>query len=108
MAESNDTLVTQFKKQLKIDGSDDDAYLGDLIAQAQGLIMEAVDGTQPLSSYEQFPYFDRAVALLVGLWYFNRTAASEGNVNELPYGVEPIINTLRGKLWGGGAHASDP
>ncbi len=87
------------KSQLRIDGTQDDDFITELISEAQDFIIHGVDSTQSLDAYEQHPIFDRAVALLVGHWYFNRQESytqSRLLSLDIPFGVEDIVNSLRG------------
>lgn len=88
------------KSQLRVDGNSDDAYITELMAQAQEFIIGAVDSSIPLETYEQYTIFDRACEMLIATWYFYRMDVSETQLYKAPYGVEMMINQLRGKLWG--------
>lgn len=93
--------VDALKSQLRIDGTADDAFIQELLSESQDYIMSAVDSTQPLANFEAHPLFDRACALLVGHWYFNRQesyTASRMLPLSIPFGVEEIVNSLRGKM----------
>lgn len=98
--------VDELKSQLRIDGTQDDGFIQELLTESQDYVMSAVDSTKTATDYDQFPLFDRAVALLVGHWYFNRQESYTANRQlplSIPYGVEEIVNTLRGKMTGGTA-----
>lgn len=93
--------VDDLKNQLRIDGTQDDTYIQELLSEAQDYIIGAVDSSQPLANYEAHPIFDRAVALLVGHWYFNRQqtyTASRMLPLSIPYGVNEIIVQLTGAM----------
>lgn len=93
--------LTALKGQLRIDGAQDDAFITELIAEAQDYIMSGIDSSQPLENFEQYKTFDRAVALLVGHWYFNRSDSYTSTRImgiTIPYGIEEIVNQLRGKM----------
>jgi uncharacterized phage protein (predicted DNA packaging) len=91
--------IDKLKNELRIDGSDDDDYLTDLMSQAQNFIMNAVDSDAKLDDYEKLPIFDRAVALLVGNWYFNRSTSLQSKPYDNLYGVDAMIGQLRGLMW---------
>ncbi|GGL55881.1 head-tail connector protein [Sporolactobacillus putidus] len=91
--------VDTLKSQLRIDSTDDDAFISELLAEAQDYIIHSVDSTQDISVYETHLMFDRACALLVGHWYFNRQqsyTASRMLPLDIPFGVTEIISMLRG------------
>lgn len=92
--------IDSLKAQLKIDGTAEDAYLTDLISQAQDVTMSAVDSSIPLETFQQYSQFDRACSLLVCAWYFNRLAVSDTQYYESPLSYKMLIQQLRGKLWG--------
>lgn len=100
-------LAQSLKDQLKIDSDDDLTYLQQLTEQAEDVLIHAVDSTIALSVYYSHPMFVRAVSLLAGHWFFNRLAVAQVQMVELPYGVEMIINSLRGIMWGGDESGSD-
>lgn len=93
--------LTSLKQQLSIDGDENDTYLTDLINQAQEYIIAGVDSSQSLETYQQYKVFDRAVAMLVAEWFFNRMATSDLNLKEIPNGVKSIQAILQGKMLGG-------
>ncbi|MDD9149332.1 head-tail connector protein [Sporolactobacillus sp. CQH2019] len=87
------------KNQLRIDGTADDIFIQELLSEAQDYVMHSVDSSQTIDVYETHPMFDRACALLVGHWYFNRQqsyTASRMLPLNIPYGVDEIISELRG------------
>lgn len=91
--------IDALKSQLRIDGTQDDVFVQELLTEAQDYIIHAVDSSQTLDAYEQHPIFDRGCALLVGHWYFNRQqtyTASRMLPLNIPYGVDEIISELRG------------
>jgi uncharacterized phage protein (predicted DNA packaging) len=102
-----DSLVEQMKDDLRIDAESDAAYLGQLVEQAEDVIMHSVDSTIETAQYYERPMFVRAVSLLAGSWFFNRLAVTQVPMAVLPYGVEMIINSLRGMMWGGDDSGAD-
>jgi uncharacterized phage protein (predicted DNA packaging) len=95
-----DSLIEQMKDDLKLDSDSDAAYLAQLIEQAEDVIIHSVDSSIDKSVYYSHPMFVRAVSLLSGSWFFNRLAVTQVPMAQLPYGVEMIINSLRGIMWG--------
>ncbi|MDD9147351.1 head-tail connector protein [Sporolactobacillus sp. CQH2019] len=91
--------VDTLKSQLRIDGTADDTFIQELLTESQDYIIHSVDSSQTIDVYETHPMFDRACALLVGHWYFNRQqsyTASRMLPLDIPFGVTEIISQLRG------------
>ncbi|MGR3749586.1 head-tail connector protein [Paracoccus sp. (in: a-proteobacteria)] len=80
------------KEHLRIDGNDEDAYLISLIDAATDYVTAITkvpnDATAPKR-------YDHLCLLLIGHWYANREAVSEGNLQKIPYGVASLMHTLR-------------
>lgn len=100
-------LVEQMKNDLRIDAESDGVYLSQLVEQAEDVIIHSVDSSIGTSQYYEHPMFVRAVSLLAGSWFFNRLAVTQVPMAVLPYGVEMIINSLRGIMWGGDDSGTD-
>lgn len=88
--------LSELKNILRIDHDEDDNYLMMLQGVAQRYVTDAVDQKATTEALEQRQQFNFAVFLLVGHWYTNRLATSETNLNDIPYGVLPLIQQLRG------------
>ena len=83
--------VEELKSMLRIDHSFDDVWLAQYLAAATAYINGAIEVQDPID-----PRFNLAVALLAGHYYESRTAATETNLNDIPFGVTSLINQLRG------------
>ncbi len=86
--------LTQLKNYLRIDHDFDDTTLEMLQQVAEQYVINAVDSEN--TSYITDVRFDYAVTLLVGHWYEQRIATSENALNDVPFGVVPLIQQLRG------------
>lgn len=85
--------LEQVKNYLRIDGNYDDFTIGLQLQVATAYVLGAVDYPEVVSQDVRFEY---AVVLLVGHWYENRLATSEQYLNAIPFGVEALVNQLRG------------
>ncbi|MEK4884879.1 head-tail connector protein [Bacillus sp. FSL W8-0223] len=88
--------LTQLKNYLRIDHDLDDDLLTYLKSVAESYIQGSIDSTD--DSYKIDPRFDYATALLVSHWYENRSATSDINLQDIPFGVQAIIQQLRGLI----------
>lgn len=86
--------LTQLKNYLRIDHDFDNTTLEMLKQVAEQYVINAVDSE--ITSYISDVRFDYAVTLLVGHWYEARIATSENALNDIPFGVVPLIQQLRG------------
>ncbi|MGG4040665.1 head-tail connector protein [Bacillus smithii] len=86
--------LTTLKTYLRIDHDFDDAILTMLQSYAEEYIVNAVDSEN--LAYKENVLFDFAVTLLVGHWYEQRIASTDVALQEIPFGVTPLINQLRG------------
>ncbi|MFG3610995.1 head-tail connector protein [Rummeliibacillus stabekisii] len=86
--------LIQLKEYLRIDHNFDDMILKSLQQVAEQYVINAVDSEN--SSYISDKRFEFVVTLLVGHWYESRIATSDNALNEIPYGVLPLIQQLRG------------
>lgn len=88
--------VEKIKNRLKIDHSEDDNLLTDLYQSAEFYIRTSVDSSLKTEDFSDVPIFEHAILLLVGHWYENRLAMSQDKSEEIPYGVLPLIQKMRG------------
>lgn len=85
--------LQELKNYLRVDTTMDDSFLISLKLSAETYILNAVENAEKVKVDERFKL---AVALLVGSWYKNREAISDGNTQEIPFGVASLIGQLRG------------
>ncbi|WP_288528286.1 head-tail connector protein [uncultured Secundilactobacillus sp.] len=85
--------VEQIQNELHIDGEDD--LLQSLITEGEDYIRSAVNYRVPITRYEQYPLFDRAVKTYVSSYYYDRSSGVGSNK-----GLVMMINHLRGRIWG--------
>lgn len=85
--------LQELKNYLRVDSGMDDFLLLSLQLSAETYILNAVENIEKVKQDERF---NLAVALLVGSWYKNREAISDGAVQEIPFGVASLIGQLRG------------
>lgn len=100
--------ITNLKKHLRVDFSDDDALITSKIAAAQDHIERYLGykieeeyppaGSPPVSTVP--PALVEAVCQLVGHWYENREAVIVGvSADELPLNVADIVREYRNWSW---------
>lgn len=85
--------IEELKNYLRIDHSLDDKLLKSLQTTAEHYVLSSVEEDEAVKQDERF---DLAVSLLVGHWYENRSAATNGGLQQTPLGVRSMIQQLRG------------
>ena len=85
--------VEEVKNSLRIDHSEDDTLIDQLIGTAAAYIVFAVDSTATEGDFVVYKQFDWAVSLLAQHWYLNRQEASSAYV---PVTVQALIQQIRG------------
>lgn len=85
--------LQELKNYLRVDTTMDDSLLISLQLSAETYILNAVENVEKVQTDERFKL---AVALLVGAWYKNREAVTEGTTQQIPFGVASLIGQLRG------------
>lgn len=88
--------LTQLKNYLRIDHDLDDEVLTMLQNVAEQYVINAVDSVN--LSYKEDVRFDYACTLLIGHWYEQRIASTDVALQEIPFGVVPLIQQLRGTI----------
>jgi len=88
--------LTQLKNYLRIDHDLDDQLLTYIQSIAESYIQSAIDSTDDY--YKTDPRFDYATALLISHWYENRSATTDVNLEDIPFGVQAFIQQLRGLI----------
>lgn len=83
--------LSLLKEYIQVEHDLDDSVIKMLESTAKAYINGAIEYVN-----ENDPRYDMAVALLVGHWYENRLASVETALNEIPFGVLPLIQQLRG------------
>lgn len=86
--------LNTLKNYLRIDHDFDDDILTLLQSYAEQYIINAVDSEN--LEYKENVLFDFAVTLLVGHWYEQRIGSTDVALQEIPFGVTPLIHQLRG------------
>lgn len=83
--------LADMKNYLRIDFTEDDSEIGELIETADIYIKNAVGYVDVKNKL-----YKRAVKLLVSEWYENRTPTTVGHVSRtLQFSLESIFNQLR-------------
>lgn len=85
--------VQELQAELHIDG--EEAILQALINEGQDYVRSTVAYDLPLTDYEQYPLFDRAVKTYATAYYYDRSTGVGSNK-----GLTMTINHLRGRMWG--------
>lgn len=83
--------IEDLKNYLRIDHTIDDSLLEMLKETAKAYILGTLEVTE--IDDKRFEY---AICLLVSHWYEFRRATSESALNDIPFGVIPLIQQLRG------------
>lgn len=88
--------LTYVKSYLRVDFSDDDTYLTDLISLSKRYIYEQTG----VEYSENDEIYKQAVLLSVSHFYGNRSPISEKTVNVVPFSMEAMVRHigLRGPL----------
>lgn len=81
--------IDDIKNWLRIDHTEDDLLLQDMIFGAEQMIKGAI-GFVPISELGVM-----AKRMIITDWYENRGSFVQGNVMELPFGVRMILSQLR-------------
>lgn len=88
--------LDEAKIHLRVDGPDDDAYIGALVSAASEYVARMI--TPAASEEDPAPLPPavnetqrQAVRLLVGHWYANREAATPGALTEAPMAVGMLL-----------------
>lgn len=90
-------LLNILKHSLYIDGDYEDDYLNYLISVAKDTIMKGLDqDVEPES-----PTYTHAVVLLACHYYENRIQGTDSQVHALPFGVNSLVQQLRGEHYEG-------
>lgn len=90
--------MEMIKNHLKVEHEFDDALISQIyLPTAQSEIKGAVTFQDDNTFFENRPTFNTAVLLLLGHYYENRKATSLNNMNEIPFGVDSLIQRLRGE-----------
>ncbi|MBC1402138.1 phage gp6-like head-tail connector protein [Listeria booriae] len=90
--------IEMIKNHLKVEHDFDDDLISQIyLPTAQSEIKGAVSFQDDESFFENRSTFNMAVLLLVGHYYENRKATSLNNMNEIPFGVDSLIQRLRGE-----------
>ncbi|KMT58903.1 head-tail connector protein [Paenilisteria newyorkensis] len=86
------------KKHLKVEHEFDDDLISQIyLPTAQSEIKGAVTFQDDTAFFKDRSTFNTAVLLLLGHYYENRKATSLNNMNEIPFGVDSLIQRLRGE-----------
>lgn len=81
------------KHSLYIDGDYEDDYLTYLLETARETVMTSLDTlTEPTNNK-----FKHAVILLAGHYYEQRVEGAESNIVNIPFGVNSLIQQLKGE-----------
>ncbi|WP_300562758.1 head-tail connector protein [Companilactobacillus sp.] len=96
--------VGEIKNYLRIDHTLDDTLINSLYQAGQEYIKNAIDVTADIKIFDKYTLFERAALLLTAHWYENRLASVQtstigGYSNDIPYGVVPLIQQLRGQYY---------
>ncbi len=83
--------IEDLKNYLRIDHAIDDSLLEMLKETAKAYILGTLEVTE--IDDKRFEY---AICLLVSHWYEFRRATSESALNDIPFGIIPLIQQLRG------------
>ncbi|SPP28462.1 head-tail connector protein [Brochothrix thermosphacta] len=83
--------IEDLKNYLRIDHTIDDSLLEMLKETAKAYILGTLEVTE--IDDKRFEY---AICLLVSHWYEFRRATSESALNDIPFGIIPLIQQLRG------------
>jgi len=95
-------LISDLRKHLNIDHTEDDAYLGELEKVAEDVIATYLQCD--LSEYEDpnqcshetmKPAIRHAIRLLVGTWYASREDVVFASTTTLPHGVQALLLPLK-------------
>lgn len=99
MADSNDeTLLSEVKGLLYLDGSADDDLLKGYIAAADQFIKSAIGDNEDFYQQENVkPLFESAVKALAATYYQYRLALSDTQTFPINMTVNSIIGQLRGR-----------
>lgn len=94
----------EIKNYLRIDHTLDDDLVDNLYQAGQEYIKNAIDVEVNVEDFANYKLFDRAALLLTGHWYENRLASAQtskmgGYSSDIPYGVTPLIQQLRGQYY---------
>lgn len=100
MAEYKAFEIENLRNTVKVDHQfDDDLLLNVYLPASQWEIKRAITSTETPETEAFFTdnrLFELAVLLLVKYYYDNRVAADAVSRIEVPFGVESLIQTLRG------------
>ncbi|EQA5419179.1 head-tail connector protein [Enterococcus hirae] len=83
--------LEELKTFLRIDYDTEDAILVHLKSVAESYVLGDIEVKET-----EDVRFKHAVALLVGHWLANRESTTDLNLNAIPFGVESLIQQLRG------------
>lgn len=94
----------EIKNYLRIDHTLDDDLVDNLYQAGQEYIKNTIDVTADIKIFDKYKLFDRAALLLTAHWYENRLASVQtskmgGYSSDIPYGVTPLIQQLRGQYY---------
>lgn len=87
-------MLERFKLYAHVDHDDDDVLIGNLLRAADTMIRD-VTGKQPPREGDEL--FGVAVLQLAAHWYENRTPvtdASNGNVRDVPFTLQTLLNHI--------------
>lgn len=96
--------LDNIKKAQRIDYTDDDAMLQNMLDAATQYIIDAVDQDATAEQLGAFKQYDMAVSLLTQFWY---TTRGDTDVDHVPTAVTSLIQQLRGKSWQEGTGANN-
>jgi uncharacterized phage protein (predicted DNA packaging) len=96
--------TSEIKNYLRIDHTLDDNLIESLYKSAQEYVKNAIDVSKTADDFKNYVLFDRVALLLTGHWYENRLASAQtstigGYSNDIPYGVTPLIQQIRGQYY---------
>jgi len=88
----------EVKLYCKIDGTEDDMLLEDLLEAAEALLLEQCgkttfvgnDGTDS-TPIEETKLFQTAEKQLISHWYDSRSAVTSGGLKDVPFSVDMLI-----------------
>lgn len=94
----------EIKNYLRIDHTLDDNLIDNLYQSAREYVKNAIDVGVDVETFAKYKLFERAALLLTAHWYENRLASVQtstigGYSNDIPYGVVPLIQQLRGQYY---------
>ncbi|PAD39813.1 head-tail connector protein [Terribacillus sp. 7520-G] len=88
--------LTELKQYLRIEYDEDDNWLQMLMKVGQSYVIDAIDSNATADDFAEKEQFSFAVCLLVSHWFSNRSATAEKALQDIPFGVLPMIQQLRG------------